>query len=695
MDVKRYWKRLRIILLVLFSGYFAFTMLMYSHQHHEKRVILAYNGKAEMPVGEITKETSVEQSFKAPDGTIEVSVLLATFARTNSGNVMITITGDDSGIIYFSRAYSASTFEDNQYVDFKLTRPINHEIDRMLRLKIISDSVSGAAITAWSSNNDEIDGELIISSQTMPGDLVLKAMGMQKLSYWSVKRGLQLFYLMMLSSLLAYVWPAVRTNIQLRNPKAKQIALQAGKTFRDPAAGWSAIVLTLWGGVFLVVTLRSVKDGGNTLQISEYVFYALVFLMTLFVSLNAKGNWRAVYLAILILTSIWIVRDTQYNMIDEGGHFDIINHVIECGEYPLIEENYEAVQAPIYYYLMAALLWLVPVQGRLIVGRFFGLVCAIVFCWLTRNTIALLRERRIILLDDGFVNIVELCFVANPCILIRMTRISNESLLLVLAASSIYLFARLIMDGYETHWVVILTTICAFAFLTKSTSVILFGEVVIVLVYHKRWKSLMVNSLLYIAMVVPWFASNYLSFGELTAMEGHKSFVLPIVNPDRLPIPIWSSLVERFDNYFFNVEAGIWFDYRRVDGVSSAVLQIVFFSSVAWLFAILLSFIKKKLKFSYEADEKARLLFLGFAALQLAALLIHIASSVTTLINTIPVNRYNFMLNGALCGSIFIAATRLRVSEAEQRYVGAIISAFYAFLVTAMCCGYIQIIWLS
>ena len=120
MKEKKYWNRLGCILLAIFTVYFIVTGLTYTFGTHEEIVIGIQNGEANVPVGEITMETVVEQMFPAVDDTVEVSVLFATYARTNTGNVVVKITGDSSGNTYFSNTYDASLFEDNQYVDFRL-----------------------------------------------------------------------------------------------------------------------------------------------------------------------------------------------------------------------------------------------------------------------------------------------------------------------------------------------------------------------------------------------------------------------------------------------------------------------------------------------------------------------------------------------------------------------------------------------
>ena len=171
-------------------------------------------------------------------------------------------------------------------------------------------------------------------------------------------------------------------------------------------------------------------------------------------------------------------------------------------------------------------------------------------------------------------------------------------------------------------------------------------------------------------------------------------FVVPIVNPEKAQINIWDSMIARFDHYFFNPEAGVWFDYWRIDGLSSSVLQIIFVISVIKAFMLIVRFLKQRFEFRYSQEEKEKVIFVAFVTCQAATLLMHVVSSTKTLIDTIYINRYNFMFNGVLCGILFIAGTKIRISETEQKYIGVIINAFYAFLITAMCCGYIQIIWL-
>ena len=77
MKEKKYWNRLGSILLANFTAYFIVTGLTYTFGTHEEIVIGIQSSEANVPVGEITMETVVEQMFLAVDDTVEMSVLFA------------------------------------------------------------------------------------------------------------------------------------------------------------------------------------------------------------------------------------------------------------------------------------------------------------------------------------------------------------------------------------------------------------------------------------------------------------------------------------------------------------------------------------------------------------------------------------------------------------------------------------------
>lgn len=129
----------------------------------------------DIPIGEITAGTKIQQSLPVDNSIIRVSILFATWARVNSGMVDVQITGCDSGTIYVHEQLEAANMDDNTYVDFDFIQNASSGKDQRLEIAISSDSVPGQAVTCWSSAEDSIENATLqINGVEKPGDLAIK-----------------------------------------------------------------------------------------------------------------------------------------------------------------------------------------------------------------------------------------------------------------------------------------------------------------------------------------------------------------------------------------------------------------------------------------------------------------------------------------------------------------------------------------
>ena len=420
-------------------------------------------------------------------------------------------------------------------------------------------------------------------------------------------------------------------------------------------------------------------------------FYLIVALLAVFMYLLSGDSPWYCWLLVGMIGLVWIYTDLAYNIIDEGAHTEIIQYILNNRwHFPLVSQNYEAVQGPLYYYVAALLTGWLPESEIYLGARVFGLFLTFLFGWITRKTLDELKRAEWYRGSDTLMNLLWLLFVINPNMLIRFTRVSNEALMCVLSAVVVLLVTQLFLHGFEARKLWLATICSALAFLTKSTSVVLVVLIFMVCAYYKKWKALFLQGALYLVIVAPWFINNYRHYGALTGMKDHVDFVLPIVNPDRAMPDVREDILHYFGSYFLNAECGVWYDYRFFDDCLSPLRLLMLVIATVGGVRHLCLCLRGGLRFSYATDEKRETVFLAFVLLPVLSLVMHTVQSVMTLNDTLKVSRYFFMMNGVFCSMLLMALAP--VSERNKRILAGIIAAFYAFLVMAMIGGYTEIV---
>lgn len=173
-------------------------------------------GSGGITAGEIIGENTVEQTFSSTkNGLCSVELLLATYARTNTCNVNISIADLTDNVTIYSTAVSAEDIQDNSYyvVNFD---PVSNSSGHSYKISIYSDnSESGNAITAWCSDTDIYsDGELYIAGNPTGGDMGFRV------SYDS-----SVYYLSAII-ISAVLFTAAAVVVKLARAFAKTIALK-------------------------------------------------------------------------------------------------------------------------------------------------------------------------------------------------------------------------------------------------------------------------------------------------------------------------------------------------------------------------------------------------------------------------------------------------------------------------------------
>ena len=682
---KNNWFLKGIILFLILSGtYLLCTFINYNAHSQYSEIPYFSNNHSDAPVGEITAGTYVVQTISVDEALSSIDIMFATYARENEGQVKILIQGDTSGEIYAEKVINAHDINDNAYLSVELQPVVSSEKDDNLTISITSNSPLGSAVTIWSSADDVIDGDLFINGLQLSGDLTLKANFIKKQTYWEPIKLIHIYYILIFSFIISYIILNSFPKIQLSTVQSA-----SSVTFASPKYGICWLILAL-ATIIAYIVWKSTSGTYTELQSNRWEFYVLVFLLLIFVRISIKNHIKLLYALAIVLTMVWAALDTDLNVIDEGAHLGIIDYIIDNSHFPPIQDNYEAVQGPVYYYLLASILKLFPQNRHLLLGRMAGVLCVVVFGYFTKKMLDKLSEYQVITVPEEVKNILWLLFVSNPCLLTRGTRISNESLVLALSSIFLYLLTILFLKSYNNKLAILCTVICAVSFLTKSTTAFLFGGCIALFVYYKKWLEMAKNVAIFFVLVFPWFAYNYFSFGSFTQMKGHLDFVLPIVNPNRLPINIAESLVHYFDNYFFNIEVGYWYDYSQLNTfVSTAFLLLMCIA--AWKMVKLVIFLlKKRLNFSYSPSERKRIVFVIYVLLPIAAMSMHAVSSCTTLNNSLAINRYMFIVNGVLCSILLMGLSK--IPECLQNYVKNFLVFVFSFLNIAAIYGYLQII---
>lgn len=469
-------------------------------------------------------------------------------------------------------------------------------------------------------------------------------------------------------------------------------------TYRDKRWKTTREVISIGCVVLLLICIgyiiQTKMAGGDTTYGSNWsLFIMTTGILALLIYLNMGQRPKAIYLLVIFGGMVWILFDKSFNVIDEGAHMYIVNRVVNTREFPLVWENYEAVQGPVYYYAMAFLCGWIPERIRYFACRIVGLGMLIIFGYISRRMIGKLDHYGLICVDLRLQNVVWILFIMNPQILVRLTRVSNESLAVLISGAIIYLTIKIILEEYNRCNTIFLTVLSAAAFLTKATTIFLFGTVIIVCTYYKQWRDLFVDIFIFIILVSPWFIKNYITYGELTAMSGHLQFVIPIINPERVSPDILLTLINFFDNFFFPVEAGYWYYYPQISTFLSVTCLFLFCTGVFIACKYLISFCYNGLHFCYDKSERQRMIVITFVMLPVASMVIHAISSSVTYINSLSCNRYFFLLNGAFASLLLMGASG--IERCIQKYLTCVVSFAFAVLSICMIFGYINIISLQ
>ncbi len=134
-------------------------------------LLLSQSGDS-IPAGEILPDRPLVQTFRCPVETLyDVGVLFATYARSNTATVEITLADHNSILAY--QVLLAANIRDNSWVRFALSSPLEGCTGRDLVLTIASpDASPGNAVTVWTYPR-YYDGNLLSPEEVSLMDRVI------------------------------------------------------------------------------------------------------------------------------------------------------------------------------------------------------------------------------------------------------------------------------------------------------------------------------------------------------------------------------------------------------------------------------------------------------------------------------------------------------------------------------------------
>ncbi len=133
--------------------------------------------EANTPVGALEKGYSVEQTF-IPEADIinSFSLKFATFARKNTGTIIVKLLNESDNNVLFNRQIDVSQLEDNAFATFVPDEQIEGVKGKKLRILIISETgTKDNAVTLWYNNTAKVqDQQMFLNGKPLDGVLCFK-----------------------------------------------------------------------------------------------------------------------------------------------------------------------------------------------------------------------------------------------------------------------------------------------------------------------------------------------------------------------------------------------------------------------------------------------------------------------------------------------------------------------------------------
>lgn len=622
------------------------SLLIYSNDNSiQKQKPYSYinTSKPEMPIGEIVNNVIVTQSFVAEESQLYgISLQLATYARENTSKQKISLINKNTNKVIETWQVNGKNIQDNMYHDFILKSPLENIKGNSFYIKIVSDDAfNGNAITIWSSNNDSYsDGSLYINGVVQQGDLSFKVFALKNDYRYLI---FIFINIILLSVILTYF---------IFNRQFIKLSL-----YTLYVIGFGLIIYSIFND--------NAKHFYETFTINIKMYYLLIIYISLFFYYGGKSkeNMYLIIFTIIIVGVMGIFFDKSFSPIDESAHFDYINKIMESKKIPTLFEyidgnslslasnmsissnviNHEAVQPPVYYILMAIVSSFFDDYAiRLIMIRCCGIIILILMLVFGVKSIMILKKNNIInCKSDDYLYFIIL-FMLNPGVVLRFTRVSNESLVALLAIILMYLYIKMLYEGYSKKLLLQCNLLIIMIILTKNTGFFLIGGLFVILIYYKKITKLIQSIIFILIGVSPWLIFNIKTYNALTGIKEHLNYVLPIVNPNQQKLDLVPDTINIFSSYINPQEVP----------KNNLYLILLTFVSLAIIFIIIsfsiysikqtYHYLNNKLNFKYDLIEKNNILIIIFTAILVVNICILFMGSISTLVNTM-IGRYIYI----------------------------------------------------
>ena len=421
--------------------------------------------------------------------------------------------------------------------------------------------------------------------------------------------------------------------------------------------------------LFLIMSII-LKNFNNvsykTIHISGHEQLLLILLIfTLLYVLIKENKNKILIIGMFLIGLTYVFSITTYSPIDEAAHFDYINYIIDNHALPTVDDiididvlgqvnyanipghtNHEAVQPPVYYISMALIGSLISnIFLRFYVIRSLGIVFLGITIMYILKCYNKLVEGNFIKDNAQVLKISIGLMLINPGLMTRMLTVSNEGMNIMLSSMVIYYLVEMLLQGYNKNKLYLLICLIILTILTKNTSMYIVAGLIGVMIYYKSIKGLSISLITIVLGLTPWLIFNYNNYNAFTGTKAHLNIVLPIVNPQSLPIALdyfIGSLSNLFTNYFIPQEIGIGNNYIGLLGFLGTSIQIVLITQIVRTIKFGSKIVSNKLKFSYKNEEKnniIKMLFMGLISLNIISLVV---ASITTKVGVI-IPRYLFI----------------------------------------------------
>lgn len=340
-------------------------------------------------------------------------------------------------------------------------------------------------------------------------------------------------------------------------------------------------------------------------------YYLIMGLIMILVFLAIKNEKIfLVYIIVIFSFFSWYsFADQSYSVVDETMNFEYVNHIIRTKQLPtfsdevdsdfldlannnlqetIISTNYEAVQTPLYYIILAILgCKIKSAYFRLRLFRILGLYSICFVYYFVNKTVRYLKINQLFDIDEECLRATYLLTIFSPGYLFRASRLNNEILVCVLMAVLIYIAVKCILEGYNLRYYWGMAMVSIALFMTKTTAIYAFCVLAIVALFQKKVLKAIIPVGVCSLTVVPWVVFNYKTYGRLTAMKEHLEFVLPIINPNKMELnfidSIFGDLPISFysgDEYISNYLSGELFWINLLYGIFIIAFLCVSITSI-------------------------------------------------------------------------------------------------------------------